>query len=300
MERVNKLNLIDSFEEIQPRGSSAFPLSSYESELSEYDLGYLELHWHKDLQFVYLISGSCIFQVNGKEIFLNKGMGIFINSECLHMAKAAENNALCAHIVFDPSIITGNLGSAIDLKYVAPVIKSRYFPYIIFTPAIPWQKKILNHLYIIHDMQTEGNNLFQLDITIHLLNIWKLIYDNIDHGLLADQGIHKDDYARIKIILSYIHANYKNAISLEEIANEIHLSKTECCKYFKKNMNCTIFTYINDYRLKQSANALLNKKNLSISDIAYEYGFGSSSAFIEKFRKKTGLTPLKYRKIYLE
>ena len=100
---------------------------------------------------------------------------------------------------------------------------------------------------------------------------------------------------RIKEILSYIREHFTEKITLDEIAKHLHLSTNECCRFFKKNMNCTLFEYITEYRLSKSME-LLEHTDLPVSQIAYESGFGSSSYFIEKFRKNVGMTPAAFRK----
>ena len=100
---------------------------------------------------------------------------------------------------------------------------------------------------------------------------------------------------RIKEILSYIREHFTEKITLDEIAKHLHLSTNECCRFFKKNMNCTLFEYITEYRLSKSME-LLEHTDLTVSQIAYESGFGSSSYFIEKFRKNVGMTPAAFRK----
>lgn len=84
-------------------------------------------------------------------------------------------------------------------------------------------------------------------------------------------------------------------IELNDLAKEVNLSKSTCCREFKKYMNCTIFEYIINYRLVASSNLLITTNN-SISDIAYQCGFGSTSYFIEKFKMKTGVSPSIYRR----
>jgi AraC-like DNA-binding protein len=49
------------------------------------------------------------------------------------------------------------------------------------------------------------------------------------------------------------------------------------------------------YRIEKSIDSLFFS-DLSISQIAYDCGFGSTSYYIEKFRNKTGMTPLEYKK----
>ena len=87
-----------------------------------------------------------------------------------------------------------------------------------------------------------------------------------------------------------------NKINLEDIANTIHLNKSECCHLFKRNVKCTIFEYIQDYRINKSIDFLKNT-NMSISEIAYENGFCTPSYYCEIFKKKTNVTPKEYRNL---
>lgn len=89
---------------------------------------------------------------------------------------------------------------------------------------------------------------------------------------------------RIKEILSYIREHFTEKITLDEIAKHLHLSTNECCRFFKKNMNCTLFEYITEYRLSKSME-LLEHTDLPVSQIAYESGFGSSSYFTKNSAK---------------
>lgn len=84
-------------------------------------------------------------------------------------------------------------------------------------------------------------------------------------------------------------------INLKDISNQVNLSKSACCREFKKHMNCSIFEYITNYRLIVSENLLITT-NESITNIAYQCGFGSASYYIEKFKLQTGVSPFVYRK----
>ena len=60
-------------------------------------------------------------------------------------------------------------------------------------------------------------------------------------------------------------------------------------------MNMTISDYFLEYRLSQSLN-LLKNSNKAISEVALQSGFSTISYFISVFRKKRGVTPIKYKK----
>lgn len=293
MKQINKFNLNDAQLEIQTRGVSGFPISVYGTKMSEYTLGYLEAHWHNELQFTCVLEGVCQFQVNQQMMELTAGMGCFINSSCLHMAKPVTPNVSFMHIVFEHSILSGYPGSLIDLTYVAPFIHNEKYPFVLLREDVSWQGDILNRINQIIALHHAEPYFYELDTNILMLQAWKILIANF--GAIRPVG-ESLNYSRLKQMISFIHAHYKERISLQQLADEVHLCRNECCKYFKKYMHCTIFEYIEEYRLSQCAKALLDIKDMSISDIAFEYGFCSASSFIEKFRRKTGVTPGAYRR----
>ena len=61
-------------------------------------------------------------------------------------------------------------------------------------------------------------------------------------------------------------------------------------------MGCTLFEYINNVRISKSADALLEQPEAIISQIAYDYGFSTTSLYIQRFRSATGMTPGEFRK----
>jgi AraC-like DNA-binding protein len=128
---------------------------------------------------------------------------------------------------------------------------------------------------------------------MELLEIWKILVEFYFTSFPCNEFINNN--SRIKMIIDYISNHYIEKIELIDLANEINLSKSACCREFKRYMKCSIFEYIINYRLLISTKLLLTT-NDSITNIAYKCGFGSTSYFIEKFKNKTGVTPFIYRK----
>lgn len=99
--------------------------------------------------------------------------------------------------------------------------------------------------------------------------------------------------------LKYINKNSHSIMSLDDIANNLNLSKWYLCKIFKKSTGVTLFTYLNSVRLKQ-ARLLLTTTSKSITEISFECGFNSSSYFSKIFTKNFNMPPLEYRKNFSE
>ena len=93
----------------------------------------------------------------------------------------------------------------------------------------------------------------------------------------------------IQNIISYINNNYKNKISLEDIANKNFISKYYMCRLFKEKTGYTLTSYINHKRIINVKD--LCKNGISISNAAIESGFGNYSAFYKAYVKEFGAAP---------
>lgn len=96
-------------------------------------------------------------------------------------------------------------------------------------------------------------------------------------------------------ILHYIHNHYQEELSLEVLANHFNISKSRVCERIKEMTDQTFTEFLNDLRLRHAC-SLLESTELSVSEIAYEVGFGSYKTFVRQFRAQKKISPTNYRK----
>lgn len=290
--QVFDIQMTNDLQEITMHGNSLFPIGVYKTQLNKNIHGHVPLHWHDEIQFVLVLKGCISFNVNQSTYNIQEKNGIFINSSCLHSARS-HNCQDSEYICFD--ISPGFLASSESIiykKYVEPFLKSKSA--IKLNTLIPWQNKILyalNNLFEIYINKAFG---FELNMYALILNIWHLIITNTPDYMIE---VSTDTFAqdqKIKEMISFIHQNYKEKITLEDVAKSANVSRSECCRFFKQMTKLTPFEYLISYRINQSIQ-LLKKSNLSITEISEEVGFGSVSYYIEKFRKHTNYTPKEFR-----
>ena len=85
-------------------------------------------------------------------------------------------------------------------------------------------------------------------------------------------------------------------LSVESISRELGLSRVHLNRRLKSIINISPSTYIRDYRLKQAALLLTNKK-LTIAEVAYAVGFSSHAYFSNIFKERYGMSPSEYIEI---
>ena len=98
----------------------------------------------------------------------------------------------------------------------------------------------------------------------------------------------------IKKAISFISSHYSEPLTLEEVADYVHLSPPYFSTLFKQNCGTTFKDYLNLVRIEESKR-LLSHTNYPILDIAVAVGFEDQSYFTKVFKKHTGLTPKQYR-----
>ncbi len=275
-------------------GEYEFPLAIYTTEIRKNILGFVDWHWHDELQLCLVTRGTVSFNVDDETLVLPTGQGLFINKGQLHRASDAEQKD-SAYICLDfhSHLISGFEGGLIDRDYVAPYINNAAIPYVVLTETVDWQKRVMDIIREIYDEHENHKANNEIDITIDLLRIWREFVIYCFPGYPS--VVPGSDKLRCKQIISYIEAHYSERIVLTELAAQLNLSQGTCCRDFKEAMKCTIFEYIMNYRITESARLLLTTDE-SINEIAYQCGFSSASYFIGQFRKKTGKTPAIYRK----
>jgi AraC-like DNA-binding protein len=100
---------------------------------------------------------------------------------------------------------------------------------------------------------------------------------------------------RINKVCGYIQQHSGENITLEQVAGMVHLSKSAFCKFFKRMMKISFSDYINEIRIANSCQLLL-ESDKTVREIAIQSGFESLTYFNRVFLRKKGVTPLGFRK----
>jgi len=106
----------------------------------------------------------------------------------------------------------------------------------------------------------------------------------------------REEYtARVNRVIDYIEANISEELSLKELANVAHFSPFHFHRIFRGMVGETLNYFIQRIRVEKAAAKLVLNPKKSITEIAFECGFSSSSAFARSFRETYDMSASDWR-----
>jgi AraC-like DNA-binding protein/mannose-6-phosphate isomerase-like protein (cupin superfamily) len=256
----------------------------------------LYLHWHSEIEFLYIEHGKATFCVEGLEYHLNSGDAIFVPQNLLHMAKGL-NDSDCEFyaIVFSTSFLLDSYKNPHYAKYLLPITYNSLPCTLHLTPVNPWHKNILNNLSLIFNISLADNLTdWELHLQGMLLIIWQELYNNHLSKIRVPKNFSRL-IQQLETSLNYIYNSYADEITLEHLAGISNLSKGQFCRLFKQLTGYRPFSYLHRYRVLKSCEFLMHTQK-KVTEIATLCGFNNISYYNREFIKIMKITPSAYRK----
>lgn len=288
----------DKLRSVLQYGTPDFPLLVFDDDFAYYRHNSINWHWHNQIEFAVTIRGEVDYYVANQHIRLAEGEGIFINANTLHMGKPAPNTtqALMFAVAFSTNLLATAGQSIIYNKYIMPIISDQALKNLRFSPDIPWQKNILDHLTTVYGLDQVRPFGYELMIHNSLSQAWNELLLSYTETFINVQKTDILDQKRLKTMTIYIQAHFDEHISLQDIADSANISKSTCYRCFQDCLNVAPLEYLKEYRLEKAMQLLMHD-DLAVGEIGSRCGFDSNSYFIKTFKAKTGKTPLEYRNL---
>ena len=293
--QATRIEVNDNLQETVKHGSYDFPLVIYTDKFNLFEDGYIRWHWHREVQFSYSLYDKVVVFIEDEKIILSPGEGIMVNSNVLHQIKPYNNSeCMMFSIDFDPTLIGGTEQSLIETKYLNPIIENKNLKFISLKPIVPWQESILVYLKEVFTLSHEKPYGYELEMKNYLSIVWLSLIREMREEIKNFVPEVSNDDERVKLAMQYIQKHYAENIQLDNIAMAANISKSECCRSFKRVLKATPFEYLMEYRVSKAAQLLLKSKE-SISNIALDVGFNGISYFGKVFKKYMNCSPSEYR-----
>lgn len=244
-------------------------------------------HFHEDIELLYIFDGSLDITIENDVFHMSKDDFIIINATKLHHYTIIEDSLVGSFMI--------------SYSRVKEMTKQ--------TNLVFWCNTILEQNSSFVDVRRTIRDIineYVQDSDIGMMRLvskyYELLYLLTKNFLITNRDTHNEDSMnedklRIDEISNYIQANYRNRISLNDLADMLYLSDAYLSKYIKKHFGMNFLEYLNSYRLNHAVDDLLYL-DLPITRVALENGFASVPTFNKVFKQRYKLTPSAYKAKY--
>lgn len=279
-----------------------YPVHVYFIELAKMYSGTIPWHWHPEFEIIIVNHGEADIITDEQKIRLSAGQGILINQNTMHAIHPANDDANCSlySTIFHPSFLFGYGNTMMSGKYLSPILSSPFFRTMFLDEQDPVAEKILDNINSVIAVNMTKKYGYELVTKAYLCQLWVTLLENIvpQNAKVYKNGSLSLDESRVKEAILYIEEHYADHITLDDLAGSIHISRSECCRCFKRTLEITPIEYLMKYRIFKAASMIQSDDPVarSMSDLAFSVGFNNASYFNKVFRQFLKCTPSEYKK----
>lgn len=283
-----------SAEEKRRHSSAIKPFSYYKCMIPDY-FAQVPLHWHGEFEMSYILSGCGEFICGDERFITNEGDIIIVPPNMLHaIYPHSEYSQRYDTIVFSPALLGGSEDDRCAAECIRPLVNGNF--------GINCRISSSHQYY--SEIKTTVENIFscakgdtpQLDMLLRseLLRLFWLLGNSGD--IYRRQQADASRSELLRPVLQFISDNFREELSIEQLAAMAHLSKSYFMGVFKRSAGVSAVEYINQLRIKEACE-MLRSSEKTIAETAYECGFRNLSNFNKQFRRIVGCAPNEYRKL---
>ncbi len=284
----------DKKTEEKRRHSTVFqPYSYYECRMP-YDFINVPMHWHSEFEVNRILCGEGEFICGSEKFTAGEGALLVLPPNMLHAAYPCQKGELIYEaLVFHPSMLGANINDRCTTEYIRPLISGT----IKVKPVIskeetnyPCLKACMDRIF---HCVSGGCPCPDLLLKSELMRLFWLLES--DEGMLCHKDTGINGCETLRPALDYMMKNYRESITVAQLAELSHLSKSYFMNCFKKTVGISAMEYLAQLRIHAVCGDLSSSEK-KIADIAFECGYDNISNFNRQFKKVTGWSPKEYRK----
>ncbi len=272
-----------AYKETKQQGAPDFPLQYY--YVNHHHPHYvMPLHWHDHLEVVQILEGKLALYLDDVKHELGAGEVCVIGPGVLHRAEPHDCVYECA--VFDLQLAAGQVSSRLS-DYIRPLLSSQ----MEITGNCSQAAGAITALFAL----LRGTPPYYEWKAVSLIQ--ELMYVLYAGGCI--RKAHKQSSctrhrrALLMQMLNKIERDYAFPIRLKDLAMESGMSEKYLCRFFREFTGKTPTDYINTLRIEHACYEIA-VNHRTVTEAAYETGFGELGYFSRVFKKYKGMSPRQY------
>ncbi len=260
------------------RPDCGFVNGNIEIRYKDYFRDGTNMHWHDYYEMEIITAGSGYYYINGAKIPLTRGCGYLVTPVDFH---SIEGEFGIYNIAFNEAMVSNEVMNVIISVNPATIVSFApdEFEYI--------EKSLKTLCDEYQDDQLLKECAMQALLDFILIKYLRKLDAPSENQCRSDMAVMR--------IASYVKFNFKNKLTLSQVAEAVHLTPNYVGEIFAKKMGISFNSYLMQTRLNYAKN-LLMRGNCTVEEAALSSGFASQTYFSDCFRKQFGYTPTSVKK----
>ena len=240
-------------------------------QICRWDSVHTCMHFHDEVEVIYVISGEINAVTEGKARTLTPGTFYLVMPNQLHNYDWLDSGVDYICCVINPELLG--------------IKNSNFLKYEPAEPLIPAKDKTAIRLLELALEEYDGENDYNTLISLLTAFFGKLL----PLYTMVESVKHSE---RVAEILSYCERNYKEDVSCETASKALGISRSYISHITRTKLQSTFMEYINQLRISDAL-ALISEGK-SITEAALESGFTTIRTFNRAFKRIHGVSPRQY------
>lgn len=279
--------------EKKQHSTTYIPYSFYACHVPEY-YNNVPMHWHREFEINCILSGKGEFICGDDKFVAGEGDLLIMPPNMLHAAYPYQDyNLIYEALVFHPVMLGAGSNDRCTSECIRPVINGNIKIHMPVSPDKNHYAELKSTADRIFFYAKKNKPSLDLLLKSELMRFFWLLED--DETIICREESRISYSQLIRPALEYMMENFRETITVEELADLVHLSKSYFMGCFKKAVGIGAMEHLTQLRINAACDAL-SATDKMISDISFNCGYTNLSNFNRQFKKIVGCTPNEYRK----
>lgn len=236
---------------------------------------------YQDYQWSYCLEGEGLFKIAGQSYILTQGMAFFFRKDIPHTYEEVIKPWKTEWITFNGK----QLEYVLDYMGIGDAL----------VVSIEREKEVRQRMreiyYTLNVPPYRNERTLMGSGQLYEFLIFMQGYKEVNQS-------EEKAYKRLKPVIKYMDTYYGQPITLEELAEQIGVTKYYLCRLFKETYENKPFDYLNQIRVQKAKEYLVTRQQMKVKEIGEAVGFNDTSYFCLKFKEYEGCSPLEFRRKY--
>lgn len=232
-------------------------------------------HWHELIEIYYVLEGGVRLLAGGSSNWIRKGEVGVINWCEPHRSLGFEDGTVYCVVKLD-----------IHSKMFPPAVRQTHFNH--FLPGNDAIHAVVSRMVEEASHPDKETHHINLGYAVTLMGL--LCRANKQVGPIKNNR----EFEHIRNVFTYIHEHYAEKFSLQDLADELGISKSHMCRIFMEHTGITINRYLNQTRCDSAVHLISN--GYSVGNAGLAVGFADYNYFSRVFKKIMGYSPSDVKK----